>query len=68
MTKVYCTRFILCCFFTNHYPLVENMIYKGLDDEEARFLNIVSEKQAEAEEKQILEEMQEIKQFRVSTE
>ena len=44
------------------------MIYKGLDDEEARFLNIVSEKQAEAEEKQILEEMQEIKQFRVSTE
>ena len=45
----------------------ENQIYKGLDDEESTFLNFVAERQAEMEAKQFEEELEELKEYRISS-
>ena len=44
----------------------ENQIYKGLDDEESTFLNFVAERQAEMDARQFEEEMEELKEYRIS--
>lgn len=44
----------------------ENQIYKGLDDDESTFLNFVAERQAEMEAQQFAEEMEQIKEYRIS--
>ena len=53
-----------------YYPFIfsvsENMIYQGLDNDEANFLNFVHQRQAELEEKQYMEEIQQVKDFRIS--
>ncbi len=41
------------------------MIYKGLDDDESRFLNFVADQQAEHDAVKKKEEMQELSEFRV---
>ena len=43
------------------------MIYQGLDDEEAGFLNFVHQRQAEMEERQYKEEIQQVKDYRISS-
>lgn len=45
----------------------ENQIYKGLDDDESTFLNFVAERQAEMEAQQFEEEMEELKEYRISS-
>ena len=42
----------------------ENMIYKGLDDDEAKFLNFVSERQSEKEDAMYRQEIEEITEYR----
>lgn len=44
----------------------ENMIYKGLDDEEASFLTDVAKRQAEHENEIIRRERDEVREYRVS--
>ena len=44
----------------------ENQIYKGLDDDESTFLNFVAERQAEMDARQFEEEMEELKEYRIS--
>ena len=43
------------------------MIYKGLDDDEAGFLNFVAQRQADNEADAIQREMKEVSEYRVST-
>ena len=45
----------------------ENQIYKGLDDDESTFLNFVAERQAEMEAQQFAEEMEQLKEYRISS-
>ena len=45
--------------------LIENMIYKGLDDEEASFLTFVAQRQADQETEMIKREIEEVHTFRV---
>ncbi len=43
------------------------MIYKGLDDEEAGFLTMVAQKQADQDADTIRREIEEVTEYRVST-
>ena len=45
---------------------IENMIYKGLDDEESNFLHLVSKQQAEQKAQKLQEEKEEILLFKIS--
>ena len=45
---------------------LENMIYKGLDDDESRFLNFVAEKQVQYDAEKTKEETQELSEYRVT--
>ena len=45
---------------------VENMIYKGLDEEEAGFLNQVVNRQAELQVHNMRREIEEVSEYRVS--
>ena len=54
---------VLTLFFFS--TLSENMIYKGLDDEEATFLQFVADKQAQLDAEQKQAENKEILAFRV---
>ena len=44
----------------------ENMVYKGLDEDEAGFLNMVSSRQAQLEADVLRREIQEVSEYRVS--
>jgi hypothetical protein len=48
--------------------LAENMIYKGLDEDEAGFLTLVAQKQAEVEAGIKRRETEEVSDYRVSSE
>ena len=58
--------FILFCLFNFLSHLSENMIYKGLDEEDATFLSTVSEKQAEIHNRRFAEESSELLSYRIS--
>lgn len=45
---------------------LENMIYKGLNEEDASFLSTVAKKQAELDAKRFDNESEELQEFRVS--
>ena len=45
---------------------IENMIYKGLDDEESKFLHLVSKQQAEQKAQRLQQEKEEILLFKIS--
>ena len=47
-------------------PHLENMIYKGLNEDDAQFLSNVAQKQAEMDGKRFELESEEIAEFRVS--
>lgn len=42
------------------------MIYKGLDDDESRFLNFVADQEAQQKAAKLSEEMQELSEYRVN--
>lgn len=46
---------------------IENMIYKGLDDDESKFLHLVSKQQAEQKAQRLQEEKEEILLFQISS-
>jgi hypothetical protein len=48
------------------YLLIENMIYQGLDDEEADFLNTVEQQKNESDTKRWEEEIKELRKFKIS--
>ena len=56
-------RSVCSCTATLH---TENQIYKGLDDDESTFLNFVAERQAAMDAQQFEEEMEELKEYRIS--
>ena len=45
---------------------VENMIYKGLDDDESKFLHLVSKQRAEQKAQRLQQEKEEILFFKIS--
>ena len=57
----------MCLFFSycHSYHLLENMIYKGLDDEEASFLNVIVDQQALQIRNMLNREKEEISVYRV---
>ena len=59
----------MCLFFSYchsyMYHLLENMIYKGLDDEEASFLNVIVDQQALQIRNMLNREKEEISVYRV---
>ena len=57
-----CVYFFSCCY---SYHLLENMIYKGLDDEEASFLNVIVDQQALQIRNMLNREKEEISIYRV---
>ena len=44
----------------------ENMIYKGLDDDESKFLHLVAKQQAEQKAQKLQQEKEEILLFQIS--
>ena len=51
--------------YTHTHTHKENMIYKGLDDEESVFLTFVADRKAEHEDELIKEEIEEVSAYRV---
>ena len=47
------------------FCITENMIYKGLDDEEAHFLTFIAQRRADQETEMIKREIEEVHSFRV---
>ena len=45
--------------------IAENMVYKGLDEDEAGFLNMVSNSRAQVEADVLRREIQEVSEYRV---
>ena len=73
--KEYPTAFYTSFFYTprehdlqriSFVPL-ENMIYKGLNEEDATFLGFVAKKQAEIDQKRFDDESEELQEYRVGT-
>ena len=46
--------------------IIENMIYKGLDDDESKFLSMVYQQQAQQKAEKLQQEKEEILSFRIS--
>ena len=56
----------ICSFVSLYLCHQENMIYKGLDDEEAQFLHFVMQREAEQASQRWEEEIKEVTAYRVS--
>ena len=56
----------MCCYAHMYIIFTENMIYKGLDDEEAVFLQRVADKKAAHNAEVAMTETEELSEFRVS--